>query len=47
MTRSQQIFQVLKEELTALGYWKNLPRGNPQKAYQVSRKGKKNAVAPL
>lgn len=31
MTRQQKLFEVLKEELSIKGYWKNLPRGNPKK----------------
>ena len=37
MTRDQAIYKVLKEELSALGYWKSLPRGNPQAGYKKSR----------
>ena len=33
MTRRQELYQVLKRELTARGYWKPLPRGNPKKGY--------------
>lgn len=29
MTRQQGIYQVLRDELTAKGYWRKLPRGNP------------------
>lgn len=31
MTRKQALYRVLKEELTAQGYWKARPRGNPSK----------------
>ncbi len=31
MTPKQQLYKLLKEELQALGYWKNQPRGNPAK----------------
>jgi hypothetical protein len=27
MTRDKKLYQVLKEELDRLGYWKNQPRG--------------------
>lgn len=37
MTREQAIYKVLKEELSALGYWKSLPRGNPQAGYKKSK----------
>lgn len=30
MTRNSQIYYVLKDELKARGYWRRLPRGNPQ-----------------
>ncbi len=38
MTRHSPIHKVLKEELTALGYWKNKPRGNPKKGYEMGGK---------
>ena len=31
MTRQKGIYKVLREELTALGYWKQQPRGIPFK----------------
>ena len=37
MTRDQALYRILKEELSALGYWKALPRGNPQKGYQKAK----------
>jgi len=37
MTFRQGIYRVLREELTALGHWRNLPRGNPKKGYERSR----------
>jgi hypothetical protein len=37
LNRHKQLYKVLKEELTKRGWWKNKPRGNPKKAYQVSR----------
>jgi len=45
MTRRQTIYRVLRDELSARGNWKNLPRGNPQKGYKsmersLSRLGK-------
>jgi len=30
---------VLKQELKALGHWKDKPRGNPGKGYQAQRRG--------
>ena len=32
MTRETKLYKLLKEELTAQGYWKAKPRGNPKKA---------------
>jgi hypothetical protein len=43
MTPRTQLFKVLKEELTALGYWRNKPRGNPAKGFKVM-KGEKNEI---
>ena len=37
MTRDQMLYKVLKEELSWLGHWKALPRGNPQKGYQKAK----------
>jgi hypothetical protein len=33
LERHQELYRVLKEELTALGYWRNRARGNPRNAY--------------
>ena len=33
MTRKQALYRVLKEELTALGYWKQKGRGRPFDGY--------------
>ena len=30
------LFRLLREELSALGYWKSLPRGDPRKGYDVA-----------
>jgi hypothetical protein len=40
MKRYSLIYKLLKEELSKLGYWKNRQRGDPQKAYRVSREKK-------
>jgi hypothetical protein len=29
LTRKQKLYRILKEELSALGYWKNRKRGKP------------------
>ena len=41
LNRHKQLYRVLKEELTKRGWWKNKPRGNPKKAYQISWGNKK------
>lgn len=41
MTPQQKIFKILQKELRALGYWRNLPRGNPSKGYKVMKENKK------
>ena len=38
MTRRQALYRVLKNELSARGYWKSLPRGNPEKGYKGMEK---------
>ena len=37
MKRRDRFYKVLKEELMALGHWKNKPRGNPSKGYQAMK----------
>lgn len=39
-----RLFQVLKAELSRLGFWKARPRANPAKGYRVmmERKGDKS-----
>jgi hypothetical protein len=34
LKRWHPLYAVLRDELCKLGYWKNLPRGNPKKAYE-------------
>ncbi len=34
MTRQQGIFRVLRDELTAKGYWHPLPRGNQSAGFK-------------
>jgi len=41
MTRQQGLYRVLRDELTVLGYWHKLPRGNPRKGYDVMMEHKK------
>ena len=41
MTRKQAIYKVLKEELTALGYWRSLARGNPR----AGKKGQERTLS--
>jgi hypothetical protein len=33
--RSHQLYKVLHQELSAIGYWKVKPRGNPRKGYEA------------
>jgi hypothetical protein len=39
MTQQQRLYRVLRDELTALGYWRRLPRGDPRAGY-AARKAK-------
>ena len=32
-----KLYYVLKRELSKLGYWKERPRGNPKKGFQVMK----------
>lgn len=34
MQKWSPLYKLLKRELSAQGYWKNKPRGNPKKAYR-------------
>ncbi len=34
LKRNQKLYRVLKEELSKVGHWKNLARGDPLKAWQ-------------
>ncbi len=40
MSPRSKLYKVLKEELTARGYWQNKPRGNPSKGYQAMKSKK-------
>jgi hypothetical protein len=40
MTRRSGLYKALKEELSALGYWRNKARGNPWKAKEASDRAK-------
>jgi hypothetical protein len=44
MTRQQWLYRVLRDELTALGYWRKLPRGNPRKGWEVMKQHKKEKL---
>ena len=35
MSHRSQVYKALKTELSALGYWRNKPRGNPAKGFQA------------
>jgi hypothetical protein len=39
MNRQKMLYKILKEELSALGFWKNRVRGNPKLGYKM--RGKK------
>jgi hypothetical protein len=37
LNRQQKLYEVLRDELTPLGYWKKLSRGNPKKGGLASK----------
>ena len=37
LNRQQKLYEILRDELTSLGYWKKQPRGNPKKAGLASK----------
>ena len=37
MNRWDPLYLVLKKELSALGYWRNKPRGDPAKGYDKAK----------
>ncbi len=41
MTRQKGIYKVLRDELTAKGYWRKLQRGNPSAGYKVMKAKRK------
>jgi hypothetical protein len=41
MTPRTKPYQLLKQELSQQGYWRNHPRGNPKKAYRQMIKKQK------
>lgn len=34
MTSRTKLWQTLRDELSALGYWRNRPRGNPSRGFK-------------
>ena len=44
MTRRSGLYKALKEELSALGYWRNKARGNPSKGYKMGYGKHKTAL---
>ena len=38
--RHSDLYKLLRNELTRLGYWRKKPRGNPQLGYENSPKAK-------
>jgi hypothetical protein len=37
MTRTHLLYRVLRDELSARGFWKARARGNPSKGYQIMK----------
>lgn len=37
LNRQQKLYEVLRDELTPLGYWHKKPRGNPKKGGLASK----------
>jgi len=35
LTRKQRLYRLLKFELEEKGYWRNKPRGNPKKGFEL------------
>ena len=42
--RRTELYKILKEELSRLGYWKNKERGNSKKGYRNSEIFQMNAT---
>ena len=40
--RHTKLYKLLHEKLSYLGYWKNKPRGNPKKGFQVMKENQSN-----
>lgn len=40
LERHSALYKMLKEELTALGYWRIKPRGNPRAGYEAQQREK-------
>jgi len=38
MTRKSKLYNVLRDELTKLGYWRKRARGNPSKGYEAQQR---------
>jgi hypothetical protein len=38
MNSRSALFKLLRDELKAIGNWKEKPRGNPKKGYQVANR---------
>ena len=47
MNRWNILYKALKEELSAIGFWKNKPRGNPSKAGKKSMENKRKKQRAL
>lgn len=40
MKRGDKLYNLIREELSIQGHWKNKPRGNPSKGYEKSKFGR-------
>jgi hypothetical protein len=43
MHQRKKLFQVLREELSAINRWRVKPRGNPRKGYQAMLKKRQDS----
>jgi len=42
LNRTHKTIQLLKNELSAMGYWKSKPRGDSRKGYEAMQQAKAN-----
>jgi len=43
LNRTKVLYRLLRDELSAIGHWKQRPRGDPVKGYRA--RGKKNGIS--